>query len=203
MPATPVVGAVGGAGTTSSASCEMAVVLQCAETVGAVDRVFEFTLEYAFDRFSFGRPLASYQALKHRFADMKLWLEACHATATAAAQAVGPGPTTPPSWSAWPSPTSATTPPRSSRTACRCTAASASPGTTTSICTCGGSRKPGPVRHARPSTASASPRSSGCEERTMNDATELEDVESFRLRARAWLAETMPRLPDGLDNPSG
>jgi len=50
--------------------------------------VFETTLEYMFDRFSFGRPLASYQALKHRFADMKMWLEACHATAQAAARAV-------------------------------------------------------------------------------------------------------------------
>ena len=28
------------------------------------------TVEWAFDRYSFGRPLASYQALKHRFADM-------------------------------------------------------------------------------------------------------------------------------------
>ncbi|HVB92791.1 MAG TPA: acyl-CoA dehydrogenase family protein, partial [Acidimicrobiales bacterium] len=36
----------------------------------------------------FGRPLASYQALKHRFADMKTWLEASQATATAAARAV-------------------------------------------------------------------------------------------------------------------
>ncbi len=65
-----------------------AVVLQCAEMVGAIDRVFEFTLEYASDRYSFGRPLASYQALKHRFADMKMWLEASHATAVAAARAV-------------------------------------------------------------------------------------------------------------------
>jgi alkylation response protein AidB-like acyl-CoA dehydrogenase len=63
-------------------------VLQCAEMVGAMDRVFEFTLEYAADRYSFGRPLASYQALKHRFADMKVWLEAAHATASAAARAV-------------------------------------------------------------------------------------------------------------------
>ena len=70
---------------------EDAVVLQCAEMVGAVDRVLEFTLEYAQDRYSFGRPLASYQALKHRFADMKMWLEASHATAGAAARAVGLG----------------------------------------------------------------------------------------------------------------
>ena len=30
------------------------------------------TVEWAFDRYSFGRPLASYQALKHRFADMMM-----------------------------------------------------------------------------------------------------------------------------------
>jgi alkylation response protein AidB-like acyl-CoA dehydrogenase len=70
---------------------QLALALQCAETVGAVDRVFTFTLEYAFDRYSFGRPLASYQALKHRFADMKTWLEACHATAGAAADGVQTG----------------------------------------------------------------------------------------------------------------
>jgi alkylation response protein AidB-like acyl-CoA dehydrogenase len=67
---------------------QLAVAIQCAETVGAADRIFEMTVEYASDRYSFGRPLSSYQALKHRFADMKMWLEACHATATAAAKAV-------------------------------------------------------------------------------------------------------------------
>ncbi len=35
--------------------------------------------------------MASYQALKHRFADMKLWVEASHATADAAARAVDGG----------------------------------------------------------------------------------------------------------------
>jgi alkylation response protein AidB-like acyl-CoA dehydrogenase len=68
-----------------------AVVLQCFDTVGAIDRVFAFTLEYAEDRYSFGRPLNSYQALKHRFADMKMWLEASHAAAGAAARAVDSG----------------------------------------------------------------------------------------------------------------
>ncbi|MDQ7910807.1 acyl-CoA dehydrogenase family protein [Phytohabitans sp. ZYX-F-186] len=67
---------------------QIATVLQTAETAGAIDRVFEFTTQWAFDRYSFGRPLASYQALKHRFADMKMWLEASHATVTAAARAV-------------------------------------------------------------------------------------------------------------------
>jgi alkylation response protein AidB-like acyl-CoA dehydrogenase len=70
---------------------QLALAVQGAEMVGVIDRVFEFTVAWAFDRYSFGRPLASYQALKHRFADMKMWLEACHGTATAAARAIDRG----------------------------------------------------------------------------------------------------------------
>jgi alkylation response protein AidB-like acyl-CoA dehydrogenase len=55
-----------------------------AESVGAMQAGFDMTVEWAFDRYSFGRPLASYQALKHRFADMLTWLEAAHAVADAA-----------------------------------------------------------------------------------------------------------------------
>jgi alkylation response protein AidB-like acyl-CoA dehydrogenase len=91
VPSTGVLGAVGGAGDDVERQLQVALVLQCAEMVGAIDRVFEFTVQWAFDRYSFGRPLASYQALKHRFADMKMWLEACQATATSAARAVGQG----------------------------------------------------------------------------------------------------------------
>jgi alkylation response protein AidB-like acyl-CoA dehydrogenase len=49
------------------------------------------TVQWAFDRYSFGRPLASYQELKHRFADMKLWLEASHAISDGAVRAVAEG----------------------------------------------------------------------------------------------------------------
>ena len=70
---------------------DIANVVQLAETLGAIDRVFEFTLEWAFDRHTFGRPLASYQELKHRFADMKLWLEASKATVGAAIRGAGEG----------------------------------------------------------------------------------------------------------------
>ncbi|UXA05483.1 acyl-CoA/acyl-ACP dehydrogenase [Mycobacterium sp. SMC-2] len=62
----------------------IAQVLQCAEVVGALQTVFDLTAQWALDRHTFGRPLASYQALKHKFADMKLWLEACRATTAAA-----------------------------------------------------------------------------------------------------------------------
>jgi alkylation response protein AidB-like acyl-CoA dehydrogenase len=63
---------------------QLAQVLQCSEVVGILQTVFDFTVQWAFDRHTFGRPLASYQVLKHGFADMKMWLEACRATTGAA-----------------------------------------------------------------------------------------------------------------------
>lgn len=86
-----VVGVAGDADDDIERQRMMALLLQAAETCGAVAKVFEFTVEYAFDRYSFGRPLASYQALKHRFADMKLWLESSHATTDGAADALAQG----------------------------------------------------------------------------------------------------------------
>ena len=68
---------------------QIALVLQCAETVGILDAVMAMTNQWLLDRNSFGRPLASYQALKHRFADMKMWFEAARATTTGAVAAVG------------------------------------------------------------------------------------------------------------------
>lgn len=81
-----VVGSIGPAGDDLEHQRDVACVLQCAETTGAMDQVFSMTLEYLGDRYSFGRPLSSYQALKHRIADDKMWLESCHAIATAAAR---------------------------------------------------------------------------------------------------------------------
>ena len=66
----------------------LALVMANAESVGAMQTAFEMTVEWATDRYSFGRPLNSYQALKHRFADMKCWLEASHAIADASALAL-------------------------------------------------------------------------------------------------------------------
>jgi alkylation response protein AidB-like acyl-CoA dehydrogenase len=67
---------------------QVAVALQCAETSGVVEKAFELSYQWAFDRYSFGRPLASYQALKHRWADQKTWIEAMLATTEAAVEAV-------------------------------------------------------------------------------------------------------------------
>lgn len=88
VPASAVMGTIGAGTADVERQLQIAATLQCAETVGVADRMFELTLEYLGDRYSFGRPLSSYQALKHRVADDKMWLEACHAIATAAARAV-------------------------------------------------------------------------------------------------------------------
>lgn len=88
IPLTCAVGDPGTAGYQVERLLQHAIVIQSAESVGTMERGFDMTVEWAFDRYSFGRPLASYQALKHRFADMKSWLEAGHAIVDAAADAV-------------------------------------------------------------------------------------------------------------------
>jgi len=67
---------------------QIAQVLQCAEVVGILDTVLAFTIQWGFDRHSFGRPIGSYQALKHKYADLKIWFESCRATSNAAVAAV-------------------------------------------------------------------------------------------------------------------
>ena len=78
---------VGGPGQTAdliSRQSQIAQILQCAEVVGILDAVLTFTIQWGFDRHSFGRPLGSYQVLKHRYADLKIWFEACRAATNAA-----------------------------------------------------------------------------------------------------------------------
>jgi alkylation response protein AidB-like acyl-CoA dehydrogenase len=88
LPASAVVGELGGAGAAIERQLEVALALQCAETVGITDRMYEQTLEYAQDRYAFGRPIASFQALKHRIADMLVWLECSKATTDDAVRGV-------------------------------------------------------------------------------------------------------------------
>jgi alkylation response protein AidB-like acyl-CoA dehydrogenase len=91
VPAASVVGRVGEAAVDVERQLQQALVILNAEAVGAMQAAFDMTVEWAFDRYSFGRPLASYQALKHRFAHMATWLEASHAIADEAARAVSEG----------------------------------------------------------------------------------------------------------------
>jgi alkylation response protein AidB-like acyl-CoA dehydrogenase len=91
VPADLVVGELGGATGAVKRQLLLATAISCAESVGAMQAAFDMTVEWAMDRYSFGRPLASYQAIKHRFADMKSWLEGSHAISDAATAAVAAG----------------------------------------------------------------------------------------------------------------
>lgn len=51
------------------------------DMVGGADRVLEMSVDYAKDRHQFGRPIGSFQAVKHRLADMLVDVEAAKSTA--------------------------------------------------------------------------------------------------------------------------
>jgi alkylation response protein AidB-like acyl-CoA dehydrogenase len=60
----------------------------CAEAVGAIDRLNELTAEYLKSRRQFGQPIASFQALQHRMADMLTAAEQARSMAYLAAARV-------------------------------------------------------------------------------------------------------------------
>jgi alkylation response protein AidB-like acyl-CoA dehydrogenase len=49
-----------------------AIIVQCAEAVGAMGALCAITAEYAMTRKQFGVPIATFQAVAHRLADMKI-----------------------------------------------------------------------------------------------------------------------------------
>ncbi len=51
------------------------IAAQCAEAVGLMDKLVDVTVEYMNTRKQFGATLASFQALRHRIADVKMQLE--------------------------------------------------------------------------------------------------------------------------------
>ncbi|MFB7505503.1 acyl-CoA dehydrogenase family protein [Streptomyces broussonetiae] len=68
----------------------VATVLAC-EAVGAAGRVLERTVEYVGQREQFGRPVGSFQAVKHRLADVYVALQAARSAAYYAAWATAHG----------------------------------------------------------------------------------------------------------------
>lgn len=86
--ASAVVGTAAQTGALIDRQTQVAIALVCAETAGILDAVMTMTVTWARDRYSFGRPLASYQAIKHRLADMTMWLHACRAITAGAVDKV-------------------------------------------------------------------------------------------------------------------
>jgi len=70
---------------------ELVAVLGAAESVGAMQADFDVALQYAKDRIAFGRPIGSFQAIKHVLADTSLALEMSKAITLAAAETLGSG----------------------------------------------------------------------------------------------------------------
>jgi alkylation response protein AidB-like acyl-CoA dehydrogenase len=66
---------------------DVACVLLAAEQAGAAARCLELTVAYCAQRVQFGRPIGSFQALKHRMADVHVLVETASAIAEAAAAA--------------------------------------------------------------------------------------------------------------------
>ncbi|WP_326722413.1 acyl-CoA/acyl-ACP dehydrogenase [Streptomyces sp. NBC_00243] len=77
-----VAGALAGVG-------DMAAAVLAAEAVGAADRALERTVEYVRQREQFGRAIGSFQAVKHRLADVYVEVQAARSAAYYAAWAAG------------------------------------------------------------------------------------------------------------------
>ena len=83
-----ILGAPGAGAGEVERQLRLAVVLQCAESVGATARMLERTVAYAKERIAFGRPIGSFQAVKHELAEAATLTEAAQAATWAAVRAV-------------------------------------------------------------------------------------------------------------------
>jgi alkylation response protein AidB-like acyl-CoA dehydrogenase len=70
---------------------QVAVVALAAEQVGASQRCLDLSVDYAKLRVQFGRPIGSFQAIKHKCADMLLEVESARSAAYYAAWAIADG----------------------------------------------------------------------------------------------------------------
>ncbi len=80
VPAT-LIGTDGGGWDVLSKVLDLAAVALAAEQVGGSQEVLESAVQYAKDRVQFGRPIGSFQAIKHKCADMLLEVESAKSAA--------------------------------------------------------------------------------------------------------------------------
>lgn len=86
-----LLGQAGEAAEAIESALDAATAALCAEAVGAVDALLAHTAEHLRTRKQFGVPLAKFQVLQHRVADMAIALEQLKSMACAAAMAVQAG----------------------------------------------------------------------------------------------------------------
>jgi alkylation response protein AidB-like acyl-CoA dehydrogenase len=83
--ATQLIGEPGQCGTQLLETLQLACIGQAAEQVGGAQQALDMTVAYTRERQQFGRSIASFQAIKHRCADMMLQLECARSAAYYAA----------------------------------------------------------------------------------------------------------------------
>ena len=76
-----LIGSEGGADSAVGAMLNLAAIALAAEQVGGAQRVLEIAVGYAKIREQFGRPIGSFQAIKHKCANMLLEIEAAKSAA--------------------------------------------------------------------------------------------------------------------------
>jgi alkylation response protein AidB-like acyl-CoA dehydrogenase len=89
VPSSSIVGEPGAAGDLVARQLALACVLTAAESVGAMDTDLTTAVTYAKERIAFGRPIGSFQAMKHLLADTSLALEMSKAVTFSAARSIG------------------------------------------------------------------------------------------------------------------
>ena len=82
-----LIGEEGGALAGLETTAQVAAAALAAEQVGGAQRVLDASVEYAKNRVQFGRPIGSFQAIKHKCADMLLDVESAKSAAYYAAWA--------------------------------------------------------------------------------------------------------------------
>jgi alkylation response protein AidB-like acyl-CoA dehydrogenase len=75
VPGAGLLGTKDGGWTPLSRVIDRATVALCAEMCGGAQKVLDMTVDYAKIRVAFGRPIGSYQGVKHRAADMLVEIE--------------------------------------------------------------------------------------------------------------------------------
>jgi len=86
-----LVGVEGAAARVVEQTVTLAIVALAAEQVGGAQRCLEMSVDYAKLRVQFGRPIGSFQAIKHKCADMLLAVESAKSAAYYAAWAAADG----------------------------------------------------------------------------------------------------------------
>jgi alkylation response protein AidB-like acyl-CoA dehydrogenase len=81
-----LIGADGGAADFLARTSDLAIVTLTAEQLGAAQRCLDMAVDYAKHRIQFGRPIGSFQAIKHRCADMLVQVEGARSAESHAAE---------------------------------------------------------------------------------------------------------------------